>query len=380
MSSNKKDVKALILSGGGVKGTFQYGAIDHIYNHVLEEGERFKIVCGVSAGAMNGSIIVQDKFQAGKDIWMEQIQNGVPAFGMRHSSFTLLLYSILPGFVLLNKMKKTDSIFINKKLREILTEICRDLVQILEENDDYLRLGIVEYQTGKYLSIDPTSNDYRDKVVDVIIASTAIPLAFPAVQMNNNQYFDGGVINMTPFADIFEVIREEEFKQKYNLTSIYSVLCSPRSTHETHKDYEGLIDIAERTLDILPKEIYLNDIDQFNRTNAYVLLREEIEKIFSDQKQLNKIYDKIHNKTEINIRKYVTVHSELIDPDPNEWRNFIESDLYPEGVDKPELGDDDSVKLFWKQWPSTLTKDQKKLLVCYHFGIYMARKVLGSTR
>ena len=37
MSNNKKDVKALILSGGGVKGTFQYGAVDYIYNHVLEK-------------------------------------------------------------------------------------------------------------------------------------------------------------------------------------------------------------------------------------------------------------------------------------------------------------------------------------------------------
>ena len=39
MPNKKKDVKALVLSGGGVKGTFQYGAVDHIYNHVLAKGE-----------------------------------------------------------------------------------------------------------------------------------------------------------------------------------------------------------------------------------------------------------------------------------------------------------------------------------------------------
>ena len=74
MSDSKKNVKALILSGGGVKGTFQYGAVDYIYNQVLEKGEKFKIVCGVSAGALTGSIIAQDKFQLGKDIWMNQIK------------------------------------------------------------------------------------------------------------------------------------------------------------------------------------------------------------------------------------------------------------------------------------------------------------------
>lgn len=380
MSNNKENVKALILSGGGVKGTFQYGAIDYIYNNILKEGEKFKIVCGVSAGAMNGSIIAQDKFQQGKEIWMDQIKTGATAFDMRYSRITMLLYAILPGFILLNKLKNTDSIFINKKLKEILTETSRDLVQILEETDTYLRLGVVEYQTGKYLSIDPTRPDYRDKVVDAIIASTAIPLAFPAVEMNNYQHFDGGVINTTPFSDIFDITRKTEFQQKYNLTSIYSVLCSPLSTHESHQQYKGLIDIAWRTLDILMKEIYRNDKDIFDRTNAFVWFREEIENIVTNQTELERIYDKIYTETKIDIRKYISSQCEVIAPEPEKWKDFVESDLYPEEVDKPELGEDDSVKIFWEQWPSTLSRDQEKLLICYHFGMYMAKKVLGSNR
>lgn len=376
MSENKQDVKALILSGGGVKGTFQYGAIDHIYNHVLDEGERFKIVCGVSAGAMNGSIIAQNKFQQGKGLWMEQIENGVPAFDERFSCPTMLLYSVLPGFALLKKLKKTDSIFVNERLRDILNEKCRDLVSILEQNDDYLRLGVVDYQTGSYLSIDPTSPSYRNKVVDVIIASTTIPLAFPPVEMNEKQYFDGGVINMTPFADIFGIIRTDEFKQKYNLTSIYSVLCSPLQAHESHLIYKGLIDIAARTIDVLTKEIYLNDKEIFDKTNAYVLFREEVERIVENQAELDRIYELIKTETGVDITKYVSAIGEIISPEPAEWINFIESDLYPEGVEKPPLGPD-PVKMFWEQWPSTLNKDRDKLLVCYHFGMYMARKVLG---
>jgi NTE family protein len=378
MTAKKENVKALILSGGGVKGTFQYGAIDHIYNHVLAEGERFKIVCGVSAGAMNGSIIIQDKFKFGKDIWMEQIEEGVPAFDMRYSKFTLLLHAILPGIFTLKKLQKAHSIYVNKKLREILNETSKDLVRIVEENDDYLRLGIVEYQTAKYLSIDPTSPGYRDKVVDVIIASTAIPIAFPSVRLNNFQYFDGGVINTIPFADIFKITREREFKDKYNLTSIYSVLCSPLSTNETSHDYNGLIDIAWRTLDILLKEIYVNDKQLFNRTNAYVLFREEIEKIIPDREKLEKIYEKIKTETGVNVTKYITAQDKLIAPEPEEWKNFLESDLYPEGIKMQGPINEDSVKMFWEQWPSTLSKDKDQLMLCYHFGMYMARKVLGS--
>ncbi|GAI09988.1 unnamed protein product, partial [marine sediment metagenome] len=118
----------------------------------------------------------------------------------------------------------------------------------------------------------------------------------------------------------------------------------------------------------------------FDRTNAYVLFREEIKKIVSNQGQLEEIYNKIKEATGIDITEYVTADSEVVAPEPDEWKNFIESDLYPESVEKPELGDDNSVKMFWEQWPSTLSKDPKKLLVCYHFGMYMARKVLGSPR
>jgi hypothetical protein len=37
---------------------------------------------------------------------------------------------------------------------------------------------------------------------------------------------------------------------------------------------------------------------------------------------------------------------------------------------------DNSEKLFWKQFPSTLTKDSKKLMAAYHFGMFMAREIL----
>ena len=380
MPNKKKDVKALILSGGGVKGTFQYGAVDYIYNNVLEKGEKFKIVCGVSAGALNGSIIAQDKFQLGKDIWMHQIKKRVPAFKIKFPWFALILYGILPGIALLIKLKNTDSLFMNKKLREILNDVCKDLIQILEKDETYLRLGIVEYQTGEYKSIDPTSSKYRKRPVDAIIASTSIPLAFPPVRMNKKkeyQYFDGGVINMTPFKDIFDIIREAEFRKKYNLESIYAVLCSPISNRESHQYYKGLFDIASRTLDILCKEIYLNDKEVFDRTNAFVWFRDEIEKKFPDKKEeLEKIYERILKETGVNIKKYFTSACKVIAPDPEKWKDFLDSDLNLEGSQEHTEKDDNSEKLFWKQFPSTLTRDPKKLMLAYNFGVFMAREIL----
>jgi len=378
MTKKKQEAKALILSGGGVKGTFQYGAVDHIYNHVLDEGERFKIVCGISAGAMNASIIAQNKFQLGKNLWFDQIKKGVPAFKFKYSLWTLILYGVLPGICLLCKLKKTDSLFKNKELRKILTETSKDLLRVLEETDTYLRTGIVEYQTGKYISADPTKPEYRNRVVDVIMASTTIPCIFPPVEMRKYDYFDGGVVNVTPFAEIFEITRTPEFKEKYNLSMIYSIMCSPLSTQETYQEYTDILGIAQRTLDILTKEIYVNDKEIFERTNAYVWFKQKIEEVFPDKDKLEEIYDQILKETGIDVRKYATAECKIISPDPAKWKDYMESDLWPKDLPKPKNGD--SEKLFWEYWPSDLDKNKEKLIACYYFGTYMARNLLGSKR
>ncbi len=377
MFDNKKDVKALILSGGGVRGAFQYGAIEYLYKNVLKDEERFKIICGVSAGALNGSIIAQHKFQKGKEIWMDQIERGVPAFKFKFPLWLLIVYGILPGVFLWCKLNKTDSVYTNKGLRKILDEETRDLVKILEETDTYFRVGIVKYQTGEYLSANPTDPQYRNRVVDTILASTTIPLIFPPVWMKSHQYFDGGVISATPFSDIFAITRQQEFREKYDLSVIYSVLCSPLSTQETHQDYSDMLDIGLRSLDILMQEIYLNDKDIFDRTNAYVWFREEIEKIFPDQEELDKIYEKIKKETGVDIQKYFTAKCKTIAPDPSKWKDYLESDLYPGGLKKPKKSES-SEELFWEQFPGMLEQDSKKLMAAYHFGIYMAREILGS--
>ena len=390
MSNNKKDVKALILSGGGVKGAFQYGALDYIYNHVLKRDENFKIICGVSAGAMNGAMVAQNKFERGKEIWDEQIESNVTLFNFRFSRLTLILYCILPGIALYKKLKNTDFLFKNEGLREKIAGECKELVKNLKENDTYLRLGVVNYQTGKYISVDPTDTKNNEEAVDIIMASTSIPLAFPGVLMfppgqkdkkKKYQYFDGGVINITPFKDIFDITRQPDFQKEYNLTHIYSVLCSPLSTRETEQYYNNLFDIAARTLDISGNEIYKNDLELFNRANAYVLFRNELEKKLSDKKkELDEIYEIIHGKAKFNIKKYSTASNIVIAPEPAKWIDFLKSDEYNPKKLLTWKNGNSSDELFWKQFPTTLTKTPKRLRAAYDFGRFMANEILGSKR
>ncbi len=62
---------ALVLSGGGAKGAFQFGAIKYIEEEIKKKYPEFqnKIIAGVSVGALNAVMMSMDKFNELEDIW-----------------------------------------------------------------------------------------------------------------------------------------------------------------------------------------------------------------------------------------------------------------------------------------------------------------------
>ncbi len=47
--------RALVLSGGGDKGSYQAGALYEIIHHHADETVQWDIITGISAGSMNGA-------------------------------------------------------------------------------------------------------------------------------------------------------------------------------------------------------------------------------------------------------------------------------------------------------------------------------------
>src|SRR5699024_10116791 len=56
-AKDHKDI-ALVLAGGGAKGSFQVGALKVLYEH----GYQFDVISGVSVGALNGAMIATKQF------------------------------------------------------------------------------------------------------------------------------------------------------------------------------------------------------------------------------------------------------------------------------------------------------------------------------
>ena len=58
-------VKALVLGGGGAKGSYQMGVWQALREHEIE----FDIIVGTSIGAMNGALIAQNDFALADEVW-----------------------------------------------------------------------------------------------------------------------------------------------------------------------------------------------------------------------------------------------------------------------------------------------------------------------
>ena len=58
-------MKALVLSGGGSKGSYQVG----VWKALRELNIKFDIVTGTSVGALNGAMIVQNDYRKAVSIW-----------------------------------------------------------------------------------------------------------------------------------------------------------------------------------------------------------------------------------------------------------------------------------------------------------------------
>ena len=57
-----------------------------------------------------------------------------------------------------------------------------------------LQIGVVQLQSGDYFIVDRFNADFKE----LLLASTAIPVVFPAVNWQDYKYVDGGVRNVAP--------------------------------------------------------------------------------------------------------------------------------------------------------------------------------------
>jgi len=205
----------LVLQGGGALGAYQGG----VYQALHEEGIEPDWIIGTSIGAINASIIagnkVEDRLPRLQEFWRRversSLWSAFPAWtGMADalSSWTTLTNGI-PGFfetntrAFLGAHVPLGADHAGYYSTEPLRQTLGDLVDFSRINQNRPRLTVgaahVATSTMHYF-------DSRDIAIGAshVMASGALPPAFPAVRIDGELYWDGGILSNTPTERIFE--------------------------------------------------------------------------------------------------------------------------------------------------------------------------------
>jgi NTE family protein len=215
---------ALVLQGGGALGAYQAG----VYEALAEANINPDWVAGVSIGAINSAIIAGNE-PAGRvaklrSFWQEitanpfldwasatrgLVPNGdLPRALFNHLSATYALMAGASGFFALrqpvpwlypNGALEATSFYETKLLKSTLER----LVDFDRINSGEMRLsvGAVNVRSGNFVYFDNKTHTIRPEHV---MASGSLPPGFPAVEIEGEYYWDGGLISNTPLQWVVE--------------------------------------------------------------------------------------------------------------------------------------------------------------------------------
>ena len=237
--------RALVLSGGGSKGAFEVGAVDYLVN---ESGLDFQVITGVSSGSLNSVILAQGHGHAGLKRQIEVLK--ALWFGIRSRDDVLLGKFLGKLLVLLTAQSLYSPEPLMAKLRAAIS------FDRLRSSGKELRVGAVSLESGNYRAIDQNDPD----LLQWVLASSSIPVAFPPVKIGGESAVDGGVRNVTPLEDAFRALSALNPDPSDETDEIYIVLASPLEAELAMGPWKTGLQIGARSVSILVNEIYREDI------------------------------------------------------------------------------------------------------------------------
>ncbi len=183
--------KALVLSGGGTRGSYQNGAI-----HALRrlKMDNWDLVTGTSIGALNAALIVQKDYRAMDRLWhtltQDRIVNGAISVDMDISDMFSEHSQLVPFIKEFIKEKGADITPMIHNINELFDE-----ERFFESDIDF---GCVVCQQGTRKPVFVTKEMMRGNGADWLISTASAYPAFPVHHFEEGDFIDGGYYDNLP--------------------------------------------------------------------------------------------------------------------------------------------------------------------------------------
>jgi len=215
--TRRKEKNVLVLQGGGALGAYQAGA----YEALAAADHRPDWVAGISIGALNGAIIAgnppERRVERLREFWerVSSLLIAAPFFNDDNSrklfgeaSAAFVAATGAPGFF---EPRFPPAVFMPRGSPEAMSlydttpllESLHELVDfdLLNSGSVRLSVGAVQVRTANMKYFDSAEQEIR---AEHILASGALPPGFPPVIIDEEPYWDGGLVSNTPLHHVLE--------------------------------------------------------------------------------------------------------------------------------------------------------------------------------
>jgi NTE family protein len=259
----------LVLQGGGALGAYQLG----IYQAMHEAGIEPHWVVGTSIGAINGAIIAGNPPDTRIDrlhaFWDRLEIGGADSFGGMFPALASALANLgtisrgITGFFEPNFAAllgphaplgvESASYYRTEPLRATLAALID--FDYLASKALRLTVGAVNARSGEMRYFDSRKETLT---VDHVMASGALPPAFPAIRIDGEPYWDGGIYSNTPT----EVVLDDNPRRDSVIFAVH--LWNPQGGEPA-----SLWDVTGRQ----------KDIQYASRATSHILRQQQIHKL-----------------------------------------------------------------------------------------------------
>ena len=235
-------MKALVLSGGSIKGAWQAGAIET----VIDSGYLADIITGTSVGSLNAAHLAAwpDDGKRLTDFWISHVKR--PSDMARKRRWYELAYRAL--------FNKWDGLLDMSPTMDLVSKTFKGKFPISNPfGQPAVEVASVDLHSGQLVFTPSTSPHF----LDAVLASTAEPIVMPLRHVEGHPHYDGGLRDITPLAHAISM----------GATEIVAVICQPADVAVRDVKEGKVLDLTDRVMDILTNEINQNDIDTAQAIN-----------------------------------------------------------------------------------------------------------------
>ena len=241
--------RALVLSGGAARGAFQAGFL-------YRNKEKYDLIAGVSAGALNGAMVAQGKTDDLRKVWLEYATNPNAVFKSKaiRQDGTLSLWGILREAIARWPMASLAS---SDPLKELIEKFI-----IADDIKTPLIVGATSLSNFEYHAISSERID-EENFYRALLASSSFPVVFAPVYVCSNYELYGnladGGISGSSLSDAVNWIRNNDAISEWHI----DIISTYRNSLNFRRPAKNIIESLYRTARVVINEARKRDLKLF---------------------------------------------------------------------------------------------------------------------